>query len=100
MENIKEKFSYTRRKGQQPGKLYAKQHKGFEKIREVLNKKRTKDAEKNITKLTQVKSYANLTGTENIPITRVRGMLDAWNNFFLPAKFALSYLSFTTTPQG
>ena len=72
--------------------------RGSKKSGKSLIKNGQRMQKKNITKLTQDKSYANLTGSENIPKTRVRGMLGACNNFFLPAKFALSYLSFTTTP--
>ena len=51
--------------------------KGSKKFREILNKKRKNMAEKDIAKMTQVKSYANLTGTENILLTRVKCMLGA-----------------------
>ena len=69
-------------------------------IREVLNKKRKKIAEKEITKLTQVKLYANLTGIEKIPITRVRGMLGAWNNFFLLGKIFTFLFKFYNNSLG
>ena len=55
---------------------------------------------KKITKLTQVKLYANLTGIENIPITRVRGMLGAWNNFFLPGKISTFLFKFYNDSLG
>ena len=66
----------------------------------LLNKKRKKIAEKDITKLTQVKYYANLTGTENIPITRVKCMLGVWNNFFLPGKIRTFLFKFYNNSLG
>ena len=70
--------------------------KGSKKFREILNKKRKNMAEKDIAKMTQVKSYAKLTGIENIPLIRVC-MLGAWNNFFCREKFARFFSNFTTT---
>ena len=55
---------------------------------------------KKIIKLTQVKLYANLTGIENIPITRVRGMLGAWNNYFLLGKISTFLFKFYNDSLG
>ena len=44
--------------------------------------------------------YANLTGTENIPITRVKCMLGAWNNFFLLGKMFTFLFKFYNNSLG
>ena len=53
-------------------------------------------AEKDIAKMTQVKSYAKLTGIENIPLIRVKCMLGAWKKNFCQEKFAPFLSNFTT----
>ena len=62
----------------------------------ILNKKRKNMAEKDIAKMTQVKSYAKLTGIENIPLIRVKCMLGAWKKKFCQEKFAPFLSNFTT----
>ena len=96
----KKKFHTQDAKGSSLENFIQNKIRGSKKFREVLNKKRKKIAEKEITKLTQVKLYANLTGIENIPITRVRGMLGAWNNFFLLGKIFTFLFKFYNNSLG
>ena len=96
----KKKFHTQDAKGSSLENFIQNKIRGSKKFREVLNKKRKKIAEKEITKLTQVKLYANLTGIENIPITRVRGMLGAWNNFFLLGNICTFLFKFYNNSLG
>ena len=66
----------------------------------ILNKKRKNMAEKDKAKMTQVNSYAKLTGIENIPLIRVKCMLGAWNNFFLPGKICTFLFKFYNNSLG
>ena len=92
----KKKFHAQDAKGSSLEHFIQNKIRGSKKFREILNKKRKNMAEKDIAKLTQVKSYANLTGTENIPITRVKCMLGG-TIFFCQEKFALSNSNYITT---
>ena len=74
--------------------------KGSRKFREILNKKRKNTAEKEIAKMTQVKTYANLTGTVNTLLIRVKCMLGAWNNFSLPGKIRTFLFKFYNNTLG
>ena len=94
--NPEKKFHAQDAKGSSLEHFIQNKIRGSKKFREILNKKRKNMAEKDIAKLTQVKSYANLTGTENIPITRVKCMLGG-TIFFCQEKFALSNSNYITT---
>ena len=78
MENCeRKKFHVQDAKGSSLEHFIQNKIKGSRKFREILNKKRKNTAEKDIAKMTQVKSYTNLTGTENTPLIRVKCMLGA-----------------------
>ena len=62
----KKKFHTQDAKGSSLENFIQNKIRGSKIFREVLNKKRKKIAEKDKTKLTQVKSYANLTGIKNM----------------------------------
>ena len=72
--------------------------KGSRKFREILNKKRKNTAEKEIAKMTQVKTYANLSGTVNTPLIRVKCMLGHGTTSPCLEKYAPFYSNFITTP--
>ena len=50
--------------------------------------------------MTQVKSYAKLTGIENIPLIRVKCMLGAWEKKILPGKIRTFLFKFYNNSLG
>ena len=63
-------------------------------------KKKTLLAQQNIKKLPQVKTFALLTGSVDTPDARIRGMLGAWNNNFLPGKISTFLFKFYNNILG
>ena len=101
MENCeRKKFHVQDAKGSSLEHFIQNKIKGSRKFREILNKKRKNTAEKEIAKMTQVKTYANLTGTVNTPLIRVKCMLGAWNNFSLPGKIRTFLFKFYNNTLG
>ena len=94
------KFQEQDHKGTSLEKFIQIKIKGSKRFRAVLSKKRNMESEKTVTKLTQVKTYASLTGIGTISVERTRGMLGAWNNFFLPGKIRTFLFKFYNNILG
>ena len=56
--------------------------------------------EKNLPKLTQVTTFLTLTSSANIDIIRLRGMMGAWNNSFLPGNLRTFLFKFYNNILG
>ena len=58
------------------------------------------DHEKNLKNLQQVKTFARLTGSVNTDIRRLKSMMGAWNNNFLPGKIRIFLFKFYNNILG
>ena len=92
----RKKYNKEGTKGQSILNFIKKNKKGSKQFRNILNAKNTLLSQQNIKKLSQVKTYALLTGSVNTPEARIRAMLGAWNNNSLPGKIRTFYTNFTT----
>ena len=55
---------------------------------------------KNLAKLSQVKTFSRLTGSDNIDTSRLKGMMGAWCNNFLPGKIRIFLFKFYNNIPG
>ena len=55
---------------------------------------------KNLIKLPLVKTFSRLVGTQNIEITRLKNMMGAWNNNFIPGKIRTFLFKFYNNILG
>ena len=55
---------------------------------------------KNLIKLPQVKTFLRLVGTQNIESTRLKNMMGAWNNNFIPGKIRTFLFKFYNNILG
>ena len=76
------------------------QKKGSKGLREILTKNSKALEEKNLPKLTQVVTFLKLTGSANIEPTRLRGMIGAWNNSYLPGNIRTFLFKFYNNILG
>ena len=58
----------------------------FYSFRDIMTKNSRIEQGKNLTKLPQVKTFSRLVGTQHIETTRLKNMMGAWNNNFIPGK--------------
>ena len=74
--------------------------KGSKRFREILTKNSRMDHEKNLKNLQQVNTFARLTGSVNTDIRRLKSMMGAWNNNFLPGKIRIFLFKFYNNILG
>ena len=80
--------------------FYISRKKGSKGLREILTKNSKAVNEKNLPKLTQVVTFLKLTGSTNIETNRLRGMMGAWNNSYLPGNIRTFLFKFYNNILG
>ena len=80
------KYRVEGKKGSTLNEFIMLDRKGSKRFREILTKKSTLEQGKNLKNLSQVKTFSRLTGSLNTDISRLKSVMGAWNNNFLPGK--------------
>ena len=74
--------------------------KGSTRFRAVLTKNQRPEAEKNLGKMTQIKTFLKLTYSENISHSRLKSLIGGWDNSFLPGKIRTFLFKFYNNILG
>ena len=93
----KKKFRVDGKKGCTLNEFIKSDRKGSKRFREILTKNSRLEHEKSPKNLQQVRTFSCLTGSVNTDISRLKSMMGAWNNNFLPGKIRIFLFNFTTT---
>ena len=89
-----------REKWHEPKWFYCRRKNGSKRFRNILTKNSRVEQGKNVTKLSQVKTFARLTGSKNTELNQIRCMMSAWNNSFLPGKIRTFLFKFYNNILG
>ena len=68
--------------------------KGSKRFRTIFTKNQRQEAEKNLGKMTQIKTFLKLTYSENISHSRLKSLIGGRDNSFLPGKIRTFLLKF------